>query len=77
MTGELYPTKRDVLIGVVTFAGIVGAVGMISMGVYRVATQERQKEDKLNAFIAECIELHPESRCKEFWRYNRTDLGRK
>lgn len=38
---------------------------------------DRKVADARHAFIADCLDRHPEARCKEFWEYGRTDLGRK
>lgn len=62
------------LIFVVVVLFVVGVTSFAIVGGMKLSKSE---EDTRNAFFSDCIERHSESRCKEFWRYNRTDLGRK
>ncbi len=57
--------------------GLLTLFVLFCMGAYRIAQEEQDEMVKLDSFLNECIALHPEKRCKEFWRYGRTDLGRK
>ena len=63
--------------GVTFVAGLFTLFVLICMGAYRLAQEEQDKRVKLDSFLNECVALYPEKRCKEFWRYGRTDLGRK
>lgn len=76
MTAHIRERIYDVF-GCLFVAGMLALFVLICVGAYRSAQEEQDERTKLNSFLNECIERHAEKRCKEFWRYGRTDLGRK
>jgi hypothetical protein len=66
---------RAYCIGVPTVFAVV-LFGGIFLGL-RADRSGKEEAAIYNAFMSECIERHIEKRCSEFWRFGRTDLGRK
>lgn len=79
MKTEAY--SRGVHVGNIAYVVGLGLMALVVVGVLVCANSASQRvradEQLRDAFVAECIERHTAARCREFWSYGRTDLGRK
>lgn len=59
---------RSYLLPALICGGLVGVIIVVAFAV-------RDKQTEYSKFFATCIEYHSESRCMDFYRYGRLDLG--
>lgn len=77
MMAKILANARDLAAPISVGVGTVAVIIVLALAANEARLDALESEKQYNAFMGECIERHSNDQCRSFWRYGRTDLGRK